>query len=694
MLLTQEREAIQSGGLGQGGDFTIAASAKAFEVLSSNLYQNKTLAVIREITCNAADAHTAAGLPLSSIKVHIPTYGEPHFSVRDFGAGLSVPDVMSLYTTYFRSTKDADNTQIGGFGLGSKSPFAVADQFTVTSWHGGQRHDFICYKDGGLPRVNHVGSAPSPEPTGLLVQVAAKSVSEWHMEARRFFSWWTALPEITGIDTTPFTNPLSKTILRSKVEHNGYPDWAILSHDIFLPSCVFMGLVPYTLNLDAIPSLNRDTREVLQSLRIFMHFPVGALSISPSREALSYDASTSAILTAKLKTLVSEVVTEFSAKVAAQPTLLEARKFAYSTGEGPLRSLINNLLQQGAIKWQGQPLYRQVDLDLVKFPVPTHVTSYAKATHRRYPRVQSRSNFVATHNAVSKVDWYWTEKVTAASYRTVAHHYFKSGQTSFDTILVSGVPLATYAAAATALGMPVPIDIATLEKPPQAERTTTATKTAGYVFDSNFDYTRTVTPIDLTGGGVYIPFEDGEPTSNQHLILRNLHRWRNLPAGFRVIGIAKRHLDTKAEQLRLALNKWVLVDAAYVSSLIPDTAFALNANTICVRRALCNLDLPLASVFQDAFRSNTIWKGAEHFFKLAGPYLHTAIGDRFLHPGGEANPLGNYASDTQKALLAKAYALGDEIDGAWKAFLKQHPMLQYANVRAIPAKLFLEYVNR
>lgn len=694
MLLTQEREAIQSGGLGQGGDFTIAASAKAFEVLSSNLYQNKTLAVIREITCNAADAHTAAGLPLSSIKVHIPTYGEPHFSVRDFGAGLSVPDVMSLYTTYFRSTKDADNTQIGGFGLGSKSPFAVADQFTVTSWHGGQRHDFICYKDGGLPRVNHVGSAPSPEPTGLLVQVAAKSVSDWHMEARRFFSWWTTLPEITGIDPNSFTNPLSRAMLRSKVEHNGYPEWAILPNDIFLPSCVFMGLVPYTLNLDAIPSLNRDTREVLQSLRIFMHFPVGALSISPSREALSYDASTSAILTAKLKTLVSEVVAEFTAKVATQPTLLEARKFAYSTGDGPLRSLILNLLKQGAIKWQGQPLYRQVDLDLGTLVTPATAISYTKAAHHKHPRVQLRSNFVATHNALSKTDWYWAEKVTTSTYRTVAHHYSKAGQSAFESVIITGVTLAAYAAAAAALGMPVPIDIATLEKPPQAERTTAATKTAGYVFDSVYEFTRTVTPIDLTGGGVYIPFEDGMPTDTQQSTLKHLRQSGRLPVGLRAIGIAKRHLDTKAVQLRLALNNWVPFDTAYVSALMPENVFALHANTLCARRALCNLDLPLASILRDAYLNNTIWKGAEHFFKLAGPYIRTAIGDRFLYPSGEANPLGNYASDTQKALLAKAYALGDEIDGAWKEFVKEHPMLQYANVRVIPAKLFLEYVNR
>lgn len=41
--------------------FKIQASAKAFEILSSNIYTNKVRAVIREYNCNAYDAHVAAG---------------------------------------------------------------------------------------------------------------------------------------------------------------------------------------------------------------------------------------------------------------------------------------------------------------------------------------------------------------------------------------------------------------------------------------------------------------------------------------------------------------------------------------------------------------------------------------------------------------------------------------------------------
>ncbi len=42
-------------------EFKIQASAKAFEILSSNIYTNKVRAVIREYNCNAYDAHVAAG---------------------------------------------------------------------------------------------------------------------------------------------------------------------------------------------------------------------------------------------------------------------------------------------------------------------------------------------------------------------------------------------------------------------------------------------------------------------------------------------------------------------------------------------------------------------------------------------------------------------------------------------------------
>ena len=46
---------------GKSQEFTIAASAKAFKILSSNLYQNKIRAIVRELSCNAFDAQKVNG---------------------------------------------------------------------------------------------------------------------------------------------------------------------------------------------------------------------------------------------------------------------------------------------------------------------------------------------------------------------------------------------------------------------------------------------------------------------------------------------------------------------------------------------------------------------------------------------------------------------------------------------------------
>ena len=133
MIISENKQDVTVNGSFKTSGFKIQASSKAFDILSSNIYQNKVRAVVREISCNAVDAHTAAGNP-DPIKVHLPTTLEPHFSVRDFGIGLSDEDVREIFTTYFCSTKTSSNDFVGALGLGSKSPFCLVDSFTVTSY--------------------------------------------------------------------------------------------------------------------------------------------------------------------------------------------------------------------------------------------------------------------------------------------------------------------------------------------------------------------------------------------------------------------------------------------------------------------------------------------------------------------------------------------------------------------------------
>ena len=112
--------------------FKIENTPHMMEILSKKLYTNPTQAVIRELVCNAIDAHKAAD-NADKVEVYAPSVFDPVFIVKDFGTGLSEEDVISLYTTYGASTKNKSNDYIGCLGIGSKSPFALTDEFTVVS---------------------------------------------------------------------------------------------------------------------------------------------------------------------------------------------------------------------------------------------------------------------------------------------------------------------------------------------------------------------------------------------------------------------------------------------------------------------------------------------------------------------------------------------------------------------------------
>ena len=88
-------EAIVSN-VGQIGEFRIRNSAKAFNILSSGLYANKIRAIVRELSCNAVDSHTAAGKMDCPFDVHLPNSLEPYFSIRDYGTGLSHEQVTNI----------------------------------------------------------------------------------------------------------------------------------------------------------------------------------------------------------------------------------------------------------------------------------------------------------------------------------------------------------------------------------------------------------------------------------------------------------------------------------------------------------------------------------------------------------------------------------------------------------------------
>jgi hypothetical protein len=276
-------DVIVSGSIKNSG-FKIQASSKAFEILSSNIYTHKIRAVIREISCNAHDAHIAAGND-ALFDVHLPTHIEPWFSVRDYGIGLSDQDIREVFTTYFYSTKTNSNDYIGALGLGSKSPFCLVDSFTVVSYHNGFKRSYSCYKsEDGEPQIALLSEVATDEPNGLNISVDVEnnSIDSFREEAEYVYSFFNKLPNINIPSVVEKLNNKKKyTIDTPEFKANFISGY---QHAV-------MGNVAYTIPHQYCEGLDIDFN---------LYFNIGELSFDPGRENLSMDKKTIAALKEKI----------------------------------------------------------------------------------------------------------------------------------------------------------------------------------------------------------------------------------------------------------------------------------------------------------------------------------------------------------------------------------------------------------
>lgn len=145
----------------------------ATRMFRDQIYTHKEWAVVREILCNAIDEHRKHGIT-RPIKVTLPTMDDPHFRVRDFAKGLDKEGVFNVFFQYFASTKDGGNDDIGGFGIGAKSPLAYSDVFFVDSYHAGHKTSYVANIDGEASTAHSMALSDSSE-TGIEVAIPVET---------------------------------------------------------------------------------------------------------------------------------------------------------------------------------------------------------------------------------------------------------------------------------------------------------------------------------------------------------------------------------------------------------------------------------------------------------------------------------------------------------------------------------------
>ena len=126
-----------------------------FELVSKQLYSNPIGSVVREITSNCFDAHKEAGVNEPVMIRYKYNRDDGHtIEFQDYGVGISPDRALNIYMNYFSSTKRSDNLQIGGFGIGSKTPLAYTDIFYITTIYEGLMYEYIFHKGETKPMLD------------------------------------------------------------------------------------------------------------------------------------------------------------------------------------------------------------------------------------------------------------------------------------------------------------------------------------------------------------------------------------------------------------------------------------------------------------------------------------------------------------------------------------------------------------
>lgn len=170
-------------------------------LLSTSAYTRKPDAVIRELFTNGRDATlehrlvASPAMPVQAVRIALPTHDNASLIVADEGTGLSMDGLVEVFANYGASTRRADPTAVGEKGIGAKSPYAVADQYTVVSVKDGVRLVVLFARlEDGSPAYQVLSEGPAPlDEHGVAVSVPVDldeiPVHEWQGAAKRVLAW-------------------------------------------------------------------------------------------------------------------------------------------------------------------------------------------------------------------------------------------------------------------------------------------------------------------------------------------------------------------------------------------------------------------------------------------------------------------------------------------------------------------------
>lgn len=274
--------------------------AMIFQMFTGGLYSDPIGTVIREITSNCFDSHIEAGVDSTENPVVVELSKEmsgTFIIFKDKGVGMSPDRIENIYGTYFKSTKRSTNDQIGGFGLGGKTPLAYTDSFYIVTRFEGIEYTYNVFEGNNVPAIELMGQQSTKLPNGTDVKVPVKEmdVDEFEKKTLRQLYYFENIV-FKGFSDYYVTN-----------------DYSIVKGENFLfrgdnysdRMHVCYGKVAYPIDYEAMGVSYSEYR-----IPVAVRIEIGELEgtgVTPSREAIKYSKANIKTIKAKMDAAMQEL---------------------------------------------------------------------------------------------------------------------------------------------------------------------------------------------------------------------------------------------------------------------------------------------------------------------------------------------------------------------------------------------------
>lgn len=285
---------VETNTSGKSFKFRFEANRHLFEAFSKNLYSNPHDSVVREVISNAIDSQVRAKNEKQPLSIILNS----EFIVQDHGIGISPDKMENCVGVYGVSDKRETNDEIGMYGFGFKSPFAISDQFVVETIPGdGFKYVWVIYKDlTGSGEISLTSQIETSEPSGTKVRVPIKPVDyqSMKMAVLKYINFLKPWP------VTHFTNNFIANQPSILIEAEDYV--ACEEHNHY--KILYDGWMPYHIDNTKIP------KDVLIKIE------KGHLRLSASRENITKTPELMSLIDKKLEKYWENLIVHIKENVA------------------------------------------------------------------------------------------------------------------------------------------------------------------------------------------------------------------------------------------------------------------------------------------------------------------------------------------------------------------------------------------